>query len=146
MGVKCTRGLKSVGSARLEEETAVGRHGISIGKQKAVGSLARKMNKIMKEGKIWRVDDAAEEKKEASRESCTVSRLTARGWNVLEERAHESPRGCYCSFYDLPTTCVNHRPANFRLPFPFFLFSSCVLRVYPVVVVVVVIVVVFLSN
>lgn len=36
--MKCTRGLKSVGSGReVERVAAVGRHGISIGKQRAVG-------------------------------------------------------------------------------------------------------------
>lgn len=71
MGAKCTRGLKSVGSAE-EEKAAVGRRGISIGKQKAVGSLARKMNKIMKEGKISRVDGAGEKKKESRRGTLSV--------------------------------------------------------------------------
>lgn len=46
------------------EEAVVGRRGISIGKQTAAGSLARKMNKIMKEGKISRVDGGGEKKEE----------------------------------------------------------------------------------
>jgi len=70
---------------------------ICIGKQTAAGSLwlARKMNKIMKKKGKFRVEMQKSSGGRTGRPR-TVSRLTAGGWNVAEERAHE---GLCCAIF-----------------------------------------------
>lgn len=112
------------------EEVVVGRRGISIGKQTAVGSLARKMNKIMKEGKFSRVDGAGEKKKEYRRGALSV--VWQQGDETCWKNEHTSHRGC--SMYDFRARCtrgINRRRGNFRL---FSASFSRVPRVFPIVV------------